>query len=100
MRKYGKWLLVLSVIAANPVVASADGFLGGRMKPQMPFSGSAEKARNQAKADEVASALRSGSVQGTDIEIEVKDGVWKQKGELTDDGKRYFTFMEMTLKKS
>lgn len=32
--------------------------------------------------------------------IEVKDGVWKQKGELTDDGKRYFTFMEMTLKKS
>ena len=75
MRKYGKLLLVLGVIAANPVVASADGFLGGRGKPQTPFSGSAEKVRNQAKADEVASALKSGNVQGTDIEIEVKDGV-------------------------
>ncbi len=75
MRKYGKLLLVLGVIAANPVVASADGFLGGRAKPQTPFSSSAEKIRNQAKADEVASALRSGNVQGTDIEIEVKGDV-------------------------
>jgi osmotically-inducible protein OsmY len=88
MRKYGKWLLVLSVIAANPVVASADGFLGGRMKPQMPFSGSAEKARNQAKADEVASALRSGSVQGTDIEIEVKDGVAILSGKVHEASQR------------
>ena len=88
MRKYGKWLLVLSVIAANPVVASADGFLGGRMKPQMPFSGSAEKARNQAKADEVASALRSGSVQGTDIEIEVKDGVAILSGKVHEANQR------------
>jgi len=31
--------------------------------------------------------------------IEVKDGVWKQKNELTDDGKRFFTFMEVTMKK-
>ena len=88
MRKYGKWLLVLSVIAANPVVASADGFLGGRMKPQMPFSGSAEKARNQAKADEVASALRSGSVQGTDIEIEVKGDVAILSGKVHEASQR------------
>jgi osmotically-inducible protein OsmY len=88
MRKYGKWLLVLSVIAANPVVASADGFLGGRMKPQMPFSGSAEKARNQAKADEVASALRSGSVQGSEIEIEVKDGVAILSGKVHEASQR------------
>ena len=88
MRKYGKWLLVLSVIAANPVVASADGFMGGRMKPQMPFSGSAEKARNQAKADEVASALRSGSVEGSEIEIEVKDGVAILSGKVHEASQR------------
>jgi hypothetical protein len=32
--------------------------------------------------------------------IEVKDNTWKQKFELTDDGKRFFTFMEITMKKS
>ena len=88
MRKYGKLLLVLGVIAANPVVASADGFLGGRGKPQTPFSGSAEKVRNQAKADEVASALRSGNVQGTDIEIEVKDGVAIISGKVHEASQR------------
>lgn len=88
MRKYGKWLLVLGVIAANPAVTSADGFLGGRMKPQVPFSGSSEKARNQAKADEVASALRSGEVQGTDIEIEVKDGVAILNGKVHEASQR------------
>lgn len=88
MRKYGKLLLVLGVIAANPVVASADGFLGGRAKPQAPFSSSAEKIRNQAKADEVASALRSGNVQGSDIEIEVKDSVVIISGKVHDASQR------------
>ncbi len=88
MRKYGKWLLVLGVIAANPVVASADGFLGSRLKPQVPFSGSAEKVRNQAKADEVASALKSGDVRGTDIEIEVKDGVAILNGKVHEASQR------------
>ena len=88
MRKYGKLLLVLGVIAANPVVASADGFLGGRGKPQTPFSGSSEKVRNQAKADEVASALKSGNVQGTDIEIEVKDGVAIISGKVHEASQR------------
>lgn len=88
MRKYGKWLLVLGVIAANPAVTSADGFLGGRMKPQMPFSGSAEKARNQAKADEVASALKGSNVEGTDIEIEVKDGVAIITGKVHEASQR------------
>ena len=34
MRKYGKWLLVLGVMAASSAAASADGFLGG-FKPQL-----------------------------------------------------------------
>ena len=88
MRKYGKWLLVLGVLAANPVVASADGFLGGRLKPQMPFSGSSEKARNQAKADEVASAMKSADVRGTDIEIEFKDGVAILHGKVHEASQR------------
>jgi osmotically-inducible protein OsmY len=88
MRKYGKWLLVLGVMAASPVAASADGFLGGRLKPQMPFSGSAEKARNQAKAEEVANALKSADVRGTDIEIEVRDGVAILNGKVSEASQR------------
>lgn len=85
MRKYGKWLLVLGVIAANPVVTSADGFLGSRM---IPFSRSGEKERNQAKADEVAAALRSGKIRGTEIEIEVKDDVAILSGKVSEASER------------
>lgn len=83
MRKYGKWLLVLGVMAASPAAASADGFLGG-FKPQLPFSSSAEKARNQELANEVAGALKSAQVKGTGIEIEVRDGAAILAGRVSD----------------
>jgi len=83
MRKYGKWLLVLGVMAASPAVASADGFLGG-FKPQLPFSSSAEKARNQELANEVAGALKSAQVKGTGIENEVREGAAILEGRVSD----------------
>lgn len=77
MRKYGKWLLVLGVMAASPAVASADGFLGGKSKPSLPFTNSAasQQAQNQAIAEQVAHALRNAQLDGYDVDIEVKDGV-------------------------
>lgn len=84
MRKYGKWLLVLGVMAANPVVSSGDGIPGSRLRPQLPFSGSSEKTRNQEKADEIAAALKSADVRGTDVEIEVRDGVAILSGKVYD----------------
>ena len=86
MRKYGKWLLVLGVLAASPVAASADGFLGGRIRS--PFSGSSDKDRNQAQAEEVASALQDANVRGTDIEIEVRDGVAILDGKVGEASQR------------
>jgi len=86
MRKYGKWLLVLGVLAASPVAASADGFLGGRIRS--PFSGSSDKDRNQAQAEEVASALQDANVRGTDIEIEVRDGVAVLDGKVGEASQR------------
>lgn len=74
MRKYGKWLLVLSVMAACPAFASAEGFLGSR-KTTLPFGGAAQQARNQAVAEQVASALRDARLNGYDVQIEVKNGV-------------------------
>ncbi len=83
MRKYGKWLLVLGVMAASSAAASADGFLGG-FKPQLPFSGTAETAKNQELANEVANSLKSAQVRGTGIEIEVRDGVAILEGKVSD----------------
>ena len=73
MRKYGKWLLVLGVLAASPVAASADGFLGGRIRT--PFSGAAQKEQNQAQADQVIAAMKQASIQGSGVSVEVQNGV-------------------------
>ena len=73
MRKYGKWLLVLGVLAASPVAASADGFLGGRIRT--PFSGAAQKEQNQAQADQVIAAMKEAAIQGSGVTVEVQNGV-------------------------
>ena len=73
MRKYGKWLLVLGVLAASPVAASADGFLGGRIRT--PFSGAAQKEQNQAQADQVIGAMKKAAIQGSGVSVEVQNGV-------------------------
>jgi osmotically-inducible protein OsmY len=73
MRKYGKWLLVLGVLAASPVAASADGFLGGRIRT--PFSGAAQKQQNQAQADQVIAAMKGAAIQGSGVSVEVQNGV-------------------------
>ncbi|MBC7964448.1 MAG: BON domain-containing protein [Fuerstia sp.] len=80
MRKYGKWLLVLGVLAASPVAASADGFLGGRMRT--PFSGAAQKDQNQAQADQVIAAMKEAAIQGSGVSVEVQNGVAVLEGKV------------------
>lgn len=84
MRKYGKWLLMLSVMAAVPSAVSANGFPGGRGQAETPFSGSGDKARNQEVAERVAGALREARLNGYDIEIEVRDGHAVLDGKLRE----------------
>lgn len=89
MRKYGRWLLVLGVMAACPAFASADGFLTGRLKSNAaPAAGSAQQSRNQAMAEEVANALRDAKLNGYDVDIEVKDGVAVISGNVRDASHR------------
>lgn len=80
MRKYGKWLLVLGVLAASPVAASADGFLGGRIRT--PFSGAAQKEQNQAQADQVIAAMKEAAIQGSGVSVEVQNGVAILEGKV------------------
>lgn len=87
MRKYGRWLLVLGVMAACPAFASADGFLTGRLKSPAA-AGSAQQSRNQAMAEEVANALRDAKLNGYDVDIEVRDGVAVINGNVRDASHR------------
>lgn len=85
MRKYGKWLLVLAVLAAVPAVASADGFLGGRQQ-KTAAGNPAQKNRNQEHAEQVKEALQTASIDGYGINIEVIDGVVKLNGNVRKPG--------------
>ncbi len=87
MRKYGKLLLVLAVLAAVPAVASADGVLSGLRTPTSAAP-SGQKQQNQLQAEQVKAALRKAQIKGTDIKIEVIDGVARLTGKVTVPGHR------------
>jgi osmotically-inducible protein OsmY len=80
MRKYGKWLLVLGVLAASPGTSSAENFLGGRLRT--PFSGAAQKEQNQAQANQVIAAMKEAGVQGSGVSVEVQNGVAVLEGKV------------------
>ena len=87
MRKYGKWALVLGLMAATPGLSFAAPW--SRTENGDKASGSASgktqgKANNQQVADEIAVALRNARLQGYDIEIEYKNGVATLKGRVSD----------------
>ena len=83
MRKYGKWLLVLGIMAAHPAVSSADGFLSG-LRQKVPFAGASQKEHNQQMAEKVASALREARLNGTGIEIVVQGDIVRLDGKVRD----------------
>ena len=83
MRKYGKWLLVLGVLAANPAWTSADGFLSGFRSGSSVFQ-TAQKQQNQRKAEEVGHALKQAQLNGYDLEVEVRGDAVKLEGKVRD----------------
>lgn len=83
MRKYGKLLLVLGILAANPGWVSADGLLKG-FRVGTPSSQSVQKQRNQQKAEEVGYALKSARINGYDLQVEVRGDAVKIDGKVRD----------------
>jgi len=80
MRKYGKWVLTLSLLAATPGLTLAAG---QKSKDANPATGTrATRTDNQRVAEDIANALR-GKVQG-DISIEYKDGVAVLSGSVAE----------------
>ena len=83
MRKYGKWLLVLGVLAANPAWSNADGLLSG-LRSGGSTSQAVQKEQNQRKAEEVGYALRQAQLNGYDLEVEVRGDTVKLEGKVRD----------------
>ena len=104
MRKYGRWMLALGIIAASPAVSFAQSqFVGqrayaGRYAQQQPVQQQAYSAPpvqsyaapptqanyNQQMAEQIAGALRTAQLRGYDVEIEFKDGVATLMGKVKD----------------
>lgn len=80
MRKYGKWALTLGLLAAMPGLTFAAG------EEQSPRSASQAGATspNQAKANEIAKALKAAGVKGKGIELEYQNGVVVISGQVND----------------
>ena len=81
MRKYGKWVLTLSLLAATPGLTFAAGAKSKDEKSST--STRASRTDNQRVAEEIANALR-GKVNGRDISIEYKDGTAVLSGSVLD----------------
>ena len=78
MRKYGKWLLVLGILAANPAWVSAQGGANGTSPP------TATHQQNQRLAEDISAALRQARLNGYDIDIVVRGDTVKLDGKVRE----------------
>jgi osmotically-inducible protein OsmY len=93
MRKYGKWALTLGLLAAMPGLT----FAAGEAQSPRSASQSGSANPNQAKAEEIAKALKAAGVKGKGIELEYQNGVVVIGGQVSDAGMR--TTAERTIKR-
>lgn len=83
MRRYGKWVLTLGILAATPGISSGAF--------PWPFGKGADPAaahQNQKTAEDIAAALRQARLSGSDIEIEFKNGVATLNGKIYDPAQK------------
>lgn len=82
MRKYGKWVLTLGLLAATPGISPAAGPKSTVDDKPAASAKKTTKTENQKVAEDIAASMR-GKVQG-DINIEYRDGVATLTGVVTD----------------
>lgn len=93
MRKYGKWALTLGLLAAMPGLT----FAAGEATSPRSAGQSGAASPNQAKAEEIAKALKAAGVKGKGIELEYQNGVVVIGGQVSDAAMR--TTAERTIKR-
>jgi osmotically-inducible protein OsmY len=87
MRKYGRWMLALGIMAVSPAVSNAQ-FVGQRAVAGRYAAQPSGANYNQQMAEQIAGALRKAQLRGYDVEIEFKGGVALLKGKVKDEANR------------
>lgn len=82
MRKYGKWVLTLGLLATAPGLTLAAGKSKTDDKPAAE-SKATSKEENQKVANEIAKAMKKKGIKG-EISIEYKDGCCTLAGSVAD----------------
>ena len=84
MRKYGKWVLTLGLLAATPGLTLAAGAKSKADEKPAADGKTAVNDQNQKVAEEIAKAMKGKRIQGSGITIEFKAGVATISGSVTD----------------
>ena len=83
MRKYGKWVLTLGLLAATPGLTLAAGSKSKADDKPAAETKSAKEA-NQKVANDIAKAMKAAKIQGREIDIRFNDGVATVAGSVAD----------------
>jgi osmotically-inducible protein OsmY len=82
MRKYRNWILGLGILAAPGLAVAEPSPFGN--EPSSAHRPAAGQANNQEVAENIARALRSAKLPGSNIDITVSGGVATLSGQIAD----------------
>ncbi len=84
MRRYGKWVLTLGILAVAPGLAAAASFPWQSDDTETASSAAAQKSKNQQIAEKIALALKKSAFHGYEIDIEYRNGLATLRGKVSD----------------
>lgn len=84
MRRYGKWVLTLGIVAVAPGLAPAASFPWQSNDTDASSGAPAQKSKNQQVAENIALALKKSAFHGYEIDIEFRNGLATLRGKVSD----------------
>ena len=84
MRRYGKWVLTLGIVAVAPGLAAAASFPWQSNDTDTSSTAATQKSKNQKVAENIALALKKSAFHGYEIDIEYKNGLATLRGKVSD----------------
>jgi osmotically-inducible protein OsmY len=84
MRRYGKWVLTLGIVAVAPGLAAAASFPWQSNDTDATSGAPAQKSKNQQIAENIAMSLKRAAFHGYEIDIEFRNGLATLRGKVSD----------------
>jgi osmotically-inducible protein OsmY len=82
MRRYGKWVLTLGIVAVAPGLAAAASYPW--QSNDTDTGAATQKSKNQQVAESIALALKKSAFHGYEIDIEFRNGMATLRGKVSD----------------